>query len=167
MVIAVCGEELGLLGSRYYVEHPIFPIEKTICELQMDMIGRNEENAKEKAADNLDTIHLVGSTRISKELHEHILAINEKHIGFKFEYDEEDVYTRSDHYNFAIKGIPIAFFFSGFHPDYHQATDDVEKINFDKIVSTARLVYLTAFTVADQTERLKINPPETQPTKGQ
>lgn len=156
MFIAVCGEEMGLIGSAWYVDHPIFPIEDTICELQMDMVGRNEEKGKEKPEDNVRTTHLVGSKRLSMELHEKILELN-RHIGFEFEYDEEGVYTRSDHYNFAKKGIPIAFFFSGFHPDYHRPTDTVEKINFEKIANTARLVYLTAFTVADQPQRLRVD----------
>ena len=77
---------------------------------------------------------------------------------FTFEYDEESVYTRSDHYQFARKGIPIAFFFSGFHPDYHRKSDTVEKINFEKLTNTAKLVYLTAFMVADDPERLKKDP---------
>ncbi|MEZ6196869.1 MAG: M20/M25/M40 family metallo-hydrolase [Planctomycetota bacterium] len=155
--IAVCGEEMGLLGSSHYVEHPIFPIEKTVCELQMDMVGRNEHKPpKDYAKDNVDTIHLVGSKRISMDLHETILACNE-HIKFVFEYDEESVYTRSDHYNFAKKGIPISFIFSGFHPDYHQETDTVDKINFEKIVSTARLYFLVAFEVANRQKRLKVD----------
>jgi Zn-dependent M28 family amino/carboxypeptidase len=72
-----------------------------------------------------------------------------KYVGFRFKYDAEDVYTRSDHYNFAKNGIPIAFTFSGFHPDYHQPTDTIEKINFEKIANTARLYYLTAAAISD------------------
>lgn len=160
--IAVCGEEMGLLGSNWYVEHPIYPLADTVCELQMDMVGRNEESVPgenapgEKAEDNVQTTHLVGSKKLSTELHEIVIDCN-KHVGFTFEYDEEDVYTRSDHYNFARKGIPICFFFSGFHRDYHRPTDDVEKINFEKIANTAKLVYTTAFTVADKAERVTVD----------
>jgi Peptidase family M28 len=155
--LAVCGEEMGLLGSRYYTDHPIFPIEKTVAELQMDMVGRNEHDPpKDYAKDNVDTIHLVGSKRLSMELHEIILDCN-RHLKFRFEYDQESVYTRSDHYNFAKKGIPVSFIFSGFHPDYHQPTDTVDKINFAKIVSTARLFYLVAFRVADQERRIRVD----------
>jgi Zn-dependent M28 family amino/carboxypeptidase len=124
----------------------------------MDMIGRNEEHRRkgERPEDNLQTTHLVGSKRLSRDLHEVVIAAN-RHVNFTFEYDEESVYTRSDHYSFARKGIPIAFFFSGFHPDYHQATDTVEKINFEKLANTAKLVYLTAFAVADREQRLAMN----------
>lgn len=154
ILMAFCGEEMGLIGSGYYVNNPLFPLDKMSCELQMDMVGRNEESQNEKASDNIDTIHLVGSQRISKELHDAVLAAN-SHVGFKFEYDEEDVYTRSDHYQFASKGIPIAFLFDGFHPDYHQPTDTVEKINFDKIANAARLFYLVAMDAATRPAMMK------------
>jgi len=147
--MAFCGEEMGLIGSGYYAENPVIPLDKQICHFQMDMVGRNEEHGDEKAADNEDTVHLVGSKRISTELHDLMLKANE-HIRFRFEYDEEDVYTRSDHYQFARKGVPVAFLFSGFHPDYHQPTDTVEKINYRKIVSTARLVYLATLMAANR-----------------
>jgi hypothetical protein len=104
LFIAVCGEEMGLLGSAYYVDNPIFPIAKTVCELQMDMVGRNEAGQQtgqnDKAEDNIQTLHLVGSKKLSQELHDLVLSMN-KHVNFTFEYDEERVYTRSDHYNFA------------------------------------------------------------------
>jgi hypothetical protein len=152
--MAFCGEEMGLIGSRYYTENPLIPLERMDCLLQMDMVGRNEETATDKADDNLHTIHLVGSKRISTQLHQITLDMN-KHIGFEFEYDEEDVYERSDHANFARKGVPITFLFSGFHPDYHRPTDTVDKINFDKIVSSARLNYLVLQTVAGLPEMVK------------
>ena len=149
--MAFCGEELGLIGSRYYTDHPIMPLADMSCLLQMDMVGRNEAfpnaNPPEKAEDNVHTIHLIGSKRISTELHQITMDTN-SHIGFEFEWDEEDVYTRSDHANFAQKGVPITFLFSGFHPDYHRPTDTIEKINYDKIVSTARLNYLVLQRVA-------------------
>lgn len=154
LFIAVCGEEDGLLGSEYYVENPIFPLADTVCELQMDMIGRNEESRKEPASQNIRTTHLVGSTKLSMDLHGIVLEAN-KSVGLEFEYDEEGVWNRSDHYNFAKHGIPIVFVFSGFHPDYHRSTDTVEKINFEKLANTARLIYLTAWTAADRPERIK------------
>lgn len=160
LFIAVCGEEMGLIGSAWYVDNPIYPIEKTVCELQMDMVGRNESGRQtgqnDKAEDNVKTLHLVGSKKLSMELHELVLSMN-KYVNFEFEYDEERVYRRSDHYNFAKKGIPISFFFSGFHDDYHRPTDTVEKINFTKIANTARLVYLTAFHAANAAQRLKVD----------
>jgi Zn-dependent M28 family amino/carboxypeptidase len=145
--MAFCGEEMGLVGSGHYASNPIFPLKDMVCELQMDMVGRNEQTNSEPASENVDTIHLVGSQRLSTQLHELCLEMN-KYVGFKFEYDEEDVYTRSDHYQFASKGVPIAFLFSGFHPDYHRPTDTIEKINFDKIANTAKLFYLVAHEAA-------------------
>jgi Zn-dependent M28 family amino/carboxypeptidase len=145
--MAFCGEEMGLVGSGHYASNPIFPLKDMVCELQMDMVGRNEQTNTEPASENVDTIHLVGSQRLSTQLHELCLEMN-KYVGFKFEYDEEDVYTRSDHYQFASKGVPIAFLFSGFHPDYHRPTDTIEKINFDKIANTAKLFYLVAHEAA-------------------
>ncbi|MFY9233495.1 MAG: M20/M25/M40 family metallo-hydrolase [Fimbriimonadaceae bacterium] len=152
--MAFSGEEMGLIGSKFQADNLFFPADKMTAELQMDMVGRNEESQGEKPEDNLDTIHLIGSKRISTELHELVLRMN-GYVGFKFEYDEESVYTRSDHYNFAAKGIPIAFLFTGFHPDYHQPTDTVDKINFDKIANTARLFYLVAQEAANMPAMLK------------
>jgi Zn-dependent M28 family amino/carboxypeptidase len=146
--MAFCAEEMGLIGSKYYTDNPIMPLENMVCLLQMDMVGRNEQTNTERAEDNVNTIHLIGSKRISTELHNITIDAN-RHIGFEFEYDEEDVYTRSDHYNFAAKGVPITFVFSGFHPDYHQPTDTPDKINFDKIVSAARLNYLVLQRVSE------------------
>ena len=147
-LIVFSGEELGLLGSRHYVDHATKPLKDMVCMLSMDMVGRNEEKRGETAEDNIGHIHLVGSKRISMELHEMTLKAN-KHIGFTFEYDEEGVYTRSDHANFAKKGIPITFVFGGFHPDYHKTTDTVDKIDFNKIVNAARLNYLCAMMAAE------------------
>ena len=127
-----------------------------VAELQMDMVGRDsdgvqngDESRVDKREENVDTIRLVGSKRISTELDSTIQSMN-KYVGFRFKYDAEDVYTRSDHYNFARKGIPIAFLFDGFHPDYHQPTDTIDKIDFPKLANAARLYYLTAMTIANQ-----------------
>lgn len=154
--MAFAGEEVGLVGSRYFVDNPLVPLEKMICELQMDMVGRNSDgvqngdrNRVDKAEENTDTMRLVGSQRHSTEFHELILDSN-KYVGLRFKYDTEDVYTRSDHYAFAAKGIPVAFQFCGFHPDYHKPTDTVDKINFEKLTSAAKLFYLTALRAANR-----------------
>jgi hypothetical protein len=162
LFLTFCGEEKGLLGSEWYVEHPIFPNENVMAELQMDMIGRCEENVpgenpgSETAEDNLNTVHLIGARKIAPMLNEIVEKINADHLGFTFEYDQEGVYYRSDHYNFAKKGIPIAFFFTGFHHDYHKPTDDVEKIDFTKLARIAQLVYLTAWELGERPERLPV-----------
>ena len=128
----------------------------------MDMVGRNEERrdrsgkVTEKAADNVDCLHVIGSKRHSLELDPWIHKVNGP-IGFKFEYDEEGVWNRSDQYNFAAKGVPVTFFFAGFHADYHKPTDTIEKINFDKVVRVSRLVYSLVFEVGDRPRRLRNN----------
>ena len=149
------GEEMGLLGSKYLVDHPPVPLDKMVAELQMDMVGRDSEGVQngdesrvDKREENVDTIRLVGSKRISTGLDRTIQEMN-KYVGFRFKYDAEDVYERSDHYNFAAKGIPIAFLFDGFHPDYHQPTDTIDKIDWNKLTNAARLYYLTLMKVAN------------------
>jgi hypothetical protein len=157
LFMAFCGEEMGLIGSGYYSDHPIFPHDKMIAELQMDMVGRDSDGAQngdrnrmDKREENIETMRLVGSKRISTDLHNLIETTN-KHIGFKWKWDAEDVYTRSDHYNFAKHGIPIAFLFDGFHPDYHQPGDTVDKINFVKLTNAAKLYYMVALELANKT----------------
>lgn len=155
LFMTFCGEELGLIGSSWLSEHPMVPLNKMVAELQMDMVARDSygpQNGDQRRIDvekeNVDTIRLVGSKRISTQLDNDIQEVN-KYIGFKFKYDAEDVYTRSDHYNFARHGVPIAFLFDGFTPDYHQPSDTVDKIDWLKLTNAAKLYYLTAFKVAD------------------
>jgi hypothetical protein len=166
LFMAFCGEEMGLIGSGYYSDHPIFPHDQMIAELQMDMVGRDSDgiqngdrNRVDKKEENVDTMRLVGSKRISTDLHNLIESTN-KYIGFKFKWDAEDVYTRSDHYNFAKHGIPIAFLFDGFHPDYHQPTDTVEKINFTKLTNAAKLYYMVALELANNPTRPRKDVPQ-------
>ena len=151
-------EEVGLLGSRYYTENPIHPLDKMTCMLNIDMVGRNEDTDEEgdKDADNEGHIHLVGSQRGDEALHELILAANE-HVGFDFELDMESVWNRSDQINFYNQGVPVAFLFGGFHPDYHKATDQTPDINFKKVVSAARLYYLALHGAANH-GRFEPNP---------
>ncbi len=156
LFMTFCGEEKGLWGSSFYSDHPIFPHNQMISELQMDMIARDSYGPQngnirrtDLEKDNVKTMRLVGSKRISTELDKLVQEMNQ-YIAFKFLYDSEDVYTRSDHYNFAKKGVPIAFLFDGFTPDYHQPSDTLDKIDFVKLVSAARLYYLTAMTLANQ-----------------
>ena len=134
-------EEIGLVGSRHYTDNPLKPLENMTCMFNIDMVGRNEETKDETAAENEGAIHLVGSKKGESDIHGIVEAAN-KHVGFRFEYDEEDVFGRSDQYNFFKKGVPVAFLFGGFHPDYHQPSDKVKEINFDKIVAAAKLYYV-------------------------
>ena len=149
------GEELGLIGSKYYADNPIYPHDKMVAEIQMDMIGRREEapNSEERTPespdDNVNTLHLVGTKRKSMRFHELALDLNEKHVGFEFEYDHEGMFGRSDHANFARQGIPVAFLFTGLHPQYHQPDDEIGLIDFPKLTRVAQFAYTLAFEVAD------------------
>ena len=141
-------EEIGLVGSAYYVDHPLLPLEKMVCMLNVDMVGRNEEKQGETASENETSIHLVGSKQGDLDLHDVIMKANQ-FVNFTFEYDEEGVFGRSDQANFFKKGTSVAFLFGGFHPDYHQPSDQVTKINFHKIATAAKLFYVTAHLAAE------------------
>ena len=149
MIMAFCAEERGLLGSKHYTANPLRPLSDMICMLNIDMIGRNEETPEEPAANNLNTIHLVGSKDHSIQLHQMVEKANES-VGFVFEYDEEDrVDGRSDHASFSEKGIPVTFLFGGFSPHYHQTSDTMDGINFSKIANAARLNYLVLMLASE------------------
>ncbi|MCA8957972.1 MAG: M20/M25/M40 family metallo-hydrolase [Planctomycetes bacterium] len=154
MFVAFCGEEMGLIGSGWFARNPPVPLEKVAGELQIDMIGRDEENERrnERAEDNRNSLHLVGTKKLSPALHDLCMRLNGR-AKFDLEFDEENVFGRSDHFNFARQGVPIAFFFTGFHRDYHRPTDTVEKINFPKLARVARYVYDIAFELAQSDTR--------------
>lgn len=160
LFIWFAAEEMGLVGSRHYTDFPTLPLEKMVCMLNIDMVGRNEEKEGETAAENKQTLHLIGSQQGQTALHEIIQAAN-RHLNFTFEYDEESVFGRSDQASFYNKGIAVAFLFGGFHPDYHQPSDELARIDFDKIASAARLFYLTAFGAAEH-GRIIVTPPTPQ-----
>jgi len=155
MFIWFAAEEIGLVGSRHYANNPTKPTENMICMFNIDMVGRNEENANETAEENEDSIHLIGSKKGDQEIHELVLQANE-HVGFRFEFDEEKVWNRSDQVNFYNKGVPVAFLFDGFHPDYHKPSDQPTEINFKKIASAAKLYYV-AINLASDHGRFKPN----------
>ena len=167
-VLFVCfsAEERGLVGSRYFVDNCPIPLSSIAAELQMDMIGRSEEESRdggrlvnkgETAEDNANVIHLVGTQKMSSALHDLCMAKNEV-AGFDIEFDQESLFTRSDHANFAYQGVPIAFFFTGIHKDYHQPTDTPDKIDYPKLLRIARYVYDIGYEVADAAQRPMIDP---------
>jgi Zn-dependent M28 family amino/carboxypeptidase len=148
------GEEAGLYGSEYNADFPVVPLDKVQAQLNMDMVGRDDCNNVE--GDYSNTVFVVGADRISTDLHNLIVETNQtmtKPMALDYELndpaDPEGVYTRSDHYSYAAKGIPIAFFTTGLHPDYHRVTDTVDKIIFPKMARIAQLVYETGFSIAD------------------
>lgn len=158
LFMAVTGEEKGLLGSLHYTNNPVFPLEKTIANLNIDMIGRLDKDHE----DNPDYVYLIGSDKLSTELHQISEEMNKTFVNLELDYrynDDKDpnrFYYRSDHYNFAKNDIPVIFYFNGTHEDYHQATDTIEKINFEKIEKISRLIFHTAWEVANRPERLAL-----------
>ena len=157
LIMPVSGEEKGLLGSRYYTDNPIYPLENTVANLNIDMIGRLDD-----WHDNGNYVYLRGSDRLSYDLHNLNEKINDDYIRIDLDYrfnDKDDpnrYYYRSDHYNFAKNDIPVIFYFNGVHEDYHKPSDTIEKIDFDKINTITRLIFLTAWEIANRDERIKL-----------
>ena len=154
------GEESGLYGSRYNADFPVVPLEKIQAAFNLDMVGRDDCNNIE--GDYTNSVFIVGADRISTDLHNLIVQTNSTNVNpLTLDYelndpnDPENVYTRSDHFSYAAKGIPIAFFTTGLHPDYHRASDTVEKITFPKMARIAQLVYQSGFSVANMDRALE------------
>lgn len=152
VVVWHAGEEEGLIGSEFMAEHPVVPLDKIQAVLNIDMIGRNRDDKASEA----NTVYVIGADRISTDLHNLLVGANEdlpRPLTLDYEFndaaDPNSFYTRSDHYSYASKGIPIAFFFTGTHPDYHANTDSVDKIIFPKLVRVAQMVYESGFAVAN------------------
>lgn len=162
-----CGEEKGLWGSNHFVENPSVPLGNIVAQLNIDMIGRSrpagDTNPANKMLTDANSIYVVGSRKISSELGDINEQSNKKLFNLKFDYhydepnDPENIYQRSDHYNYARKGIPIAFFFDGVHEDYHRVTDHADKIDYVKMSKVARTVYGTAFLLGNLDHRPKVN----------
>ncbi|MFY9343752.1 MAG: M20/M25/M40 family metallo-hydrolase, partial [Planctomycetota bacterium] len=170
LFVCFCGEENGLRGSRHFADNCPIPLSSIVAELQMDMIGRDEEeNAEgdkgEKAEDNRNTVHLIGTKKLAPALHDLCIAKNAT-AGLDIEWDQEGMYSRSDHANFARHGVPIAFFFTGLHRDYHQPSDTPDKIHYEKLLRIATWVYDIAFELAVQEGRPEIEPELWQKLRG-
>lgn len=159
LFMPVSGEEKGLLGSAYYTENPVYPLKNTVCDLNIDMIGRLDENH----AKNSNYVYLIGSDKLSSQLHNVSEQANKTYTNLELDYtfnDEKDknrFYYRSDHYNFAKKGIPVIFYFNGVHADYHKETDEVQKIDFNKMEKITRLVFFTAWELANRDARIVVD----------
>ena len=155
--LTVAGEEKGLLGSLYYTEHPIVPLEKTIADLNTDMIGRSDPE-HEKISDS-NYVYIIGADKLSTELDSISRQANNESVNLNLDYsfnDESDphqYYRRSDHYNFAKKKVPIIFYFDGEHADYHKPTDEIEKIDFTILSKRAQLVFYTGWKLANAPKR--------------
>ena len=157
LIMAVAGEEKGLLGSEHYTQNPVYPLENTVANLNIDMIGRVDHYH-----DTSGYIYLIGSNMLSNDLHSLSENINKKYVGLELDYtfnsedDPNKYYYRSDHYNFAKNNIPVIFYFNGLHDDYHKVTDTIDKIDFKKMEIITRLIFLTAWEIANREERIKL-----------
>lgn len=161
LFLNVTGEEKGLLGSAYYADNPIFPIENTVNNLNIDMIGRVDPEHEESG--NRDYVYVIGSEKLSSHLKiiSEYANITYTNIDLDYRYDDPNdrnrFYYRSDHYNFAKSGIPIIFYFNGTHADYHRSTDTVDKIAFDVMAKRAQLVFHTAWLLANRNDRTPVD----------
>ncbi|NBL65808.1 M28 family peptidase [Flavobacterium sp. NST-5] len=159
LFLHVTGEEHGLHGSRFYVENPIFPLKNTVVDLNIDMIGRRDDLHK----NNGNYVYLIGSDRLSTDLHTISEKANEQYTKLLLDYkyndrnDPERIYYRSDHYNFAKNGIPSLFYFNGVHEDYHKPGDTPDKIEYDLLAKRTKLVFATAWEIANRKERIKVD----------
>ncbi len=161
LFLHVTGEEKGLYGSKFYTENPVFPLENTVTDLNIDMIGRIDK--KHEGDDKSNYIYLIGSDRLSTELHDISEKANKEYTKLDLDYtynakdDPNRFYFRSDHYNFAKHNIPIIFYFNGVHEDYHKPTDTPDKIEYELMAKRAKLVFYTAWEVANRTERIIVD----------
>jgi hypothetical protein len=158
--MTVSGEEKGLWGSAYYASHPVFPLEKTTVDLNIDMIGRTDTSRKK--GDSSNYVYVVGDDKISTDLKTISEATNKKYLKMELDYkfndpnDRQRIYFRSDHYNFAQKGVPIIFYYDGMlGGDYHKPTDTPDKINYNLMAKRAQLVFYTAWEMANRNDILK------------
>jgi hypothetical protein len=157
----VTGEEKGLLGSKYYTDvDPIFPLANTVADLNIDMIGRTDPNREKK---NRNYVYLIGSDKLSSELHNISEMVNTKYMNIDLDYtfnadnDPNRFYYRSDHYNFAKNNIPVIFYFNGTHEDYHQPGDTPDKIQYDLLENRTRLVFYTAWELANRDAKIVVD----------
>lgn len=159
LILNVTGEEKGLLGSRYYSDHPIFPIGKTVANLNVDMIGRRDFENPE----NGDYIYIIGGKIISSGIDSLLNAANMESVNIELSdryndlNDPNQFYRRSDHWNFGRLGVPFAFFFNGVHADYHRPSDEVDKIDFEALTKRAQLIFMTTAKIANANERPEVD----------
>ena len=163
------GEEKGLWGSRYFVEYPTVPLNQIVAQINIDMIGRSKKdgdtNPRNRELTGPDAIYVIGSTMMSTELGELVNSVNKSYLNLAYDtkYDDPNdrnrFFFRSDHYNYARKGIPIIFFFDGVHEDYHRAGDTADKIDYQKMEKVTRTIYMTLWEIANRPTRLKVDKP--------
>ena len=160
VILHVTAEEKGLLGSEFYTDYPLYPLEQTITNLNVDMIGRTDPN---RGSDNDRYIYLIGSDRLSTMLHETSERINKETVNLELDYtfnapdDPNNFYERSDHFNFAKNNIPVIFYFSGTHEDYHGPGDTPDKIRYDLLTERTKLIFNTAWEIANMENKIVVD----------
>ncbi|KAJ8136851.1 hypothetical protein OY671_009936, partial [Metschnikowia pulcherrima] len=166
--MTVSGEEKGLWGSDYYSEHPIFPLDKTTADLNIDMVGRID--TERKTADTSNYVYVIVHDKSSSDSPVINEGVNNKYTKSTLDYKYDDpndrnfIYYRSDHFNFAKKGVPILFFYDGMSSaDYHQPTDTIEKINFDSMEKRVKMIFHTAWVIANRDDMSKRDTPLNMP----
>ena len=162
--MTVSGEEKGLWGSEYYSDHPFYPLDKTSVDLNTDMVGRID--TERKTGDTMNYVYVIGHDKLSSELPVINEAANNKYTNLTLDYKYDDpndpnrIYYRSDHYNFARKGVPILFFYDGMlKADYHRPTDTIEKISWGLYEKRVRMIFHTAWEMANRDEMIKRDKP--------
>ncbi|WKK67245.1 M28 family peptidase [Lutimonas zeaxanthinifaciens] len=157
LFLHLTGEEIGLFGSQYYIENPVYSLDSTVVNLNIDMVGRVDE----KHINQREYIYLIGSDRLSKDLHKLAQETNKKYTQLKLDYtynqhdDPNNYYERSDHFNFAQMNIPVIFFFNGSHSDYHRISDTADKIDFELLALRTKFIFYTAWEIANRDERIE------------
>ena len=160
VILHVTAEEKGLLGSEFYTDYPLYPLEQTITNLNVDMIGRTDPN---RGSDNDRYIYLIGSDRLSTMLHDTSERINKETVNLELDYtfnapdDPNNFYERSDHFNFAKNNIPVIFYFSGTHEDYHGPGDTPDKIRYDLLTERTKLIFNTAWEIANMENKIVVD----------
>ena len=160
VILHVSAEEKGLLGSKYYAENPLYPLNETITNLNVDMIGRTDPT---RESDNDNYIYLIGTDRLSSMLHETSEKVNSRTVNLELDYrfnawdDPNRFYERSDHFNFAKNNIPVIFYFSGTHEDYHGPGDTPDKIRYDLLTQRSRLIFHTAWEIANMDISIEVD----------
>ncbi|UZO79851.1 M28 family metallopeptidase [Aquimarina sp. ERC-38] len=161
LFLHVTGEEKGLYGSQYYTENPVFRLENTVANLNVDMIGRIDKFHESEEASNY--VYLIGSNRLSTDLHKISEIANSKYVNLDLDYkynaenDPNRFYYRSDHYNFAKNDVPIIFYFNGVHEDYHKYTDTPDKIEYELMAKRSKLIFFTAWELANRENRIIVD----------
>ncbi|MEJ1241218.1 M28 family peptidase [Chryseolinea sp. T2] len=156
LFMLVTGEESGLLGSEFYAEHPVFSLESTVADLNIDMIGRRDP----KHQTGNPYLYVIGADKLSSELNAISERMNSTYSKLDFDYTYNDpshpdrLYYRSDHWNFAKRNVPIIFYFDGIHEDYHKVTDEVSKIDFPLLRQRAQCVFYTAWELSNIEKRI-------------